>query len=171
MPITDAIFTIAPPAPCLIICLISYFRQSHIPLRSTAMVRSQSSSDCLMMGTQTPSMPALLNATSRRPNFSTVFWTSASTSRALVTSAFTNRPSPPTSAISFTVSLPSASRRPETTTLAPDFANKTAVSRPMPDVPPVTSATLLSNPDAMVCNGPLTFLQTSMLNYLYWEGR
>jgi len=40
------------------------------------------------------------------------------------------------------VSWPSTSRRPATTTLAPSFANKTAVSRPMPEVPPVTMATL-----------------------------
>src|SRR5580704_5535451 len=66
-PVIDAIFTIAPPPPCLSICRISYFRQSHTPLRLMSMVRSQSSSDCLRMGTHTPSIPALLKATSKRP--------------------------------------------------------------------------------------------------------
>ncbi len=61
------------------------------------------------------------------------------------TSVFTNRPSPPAARTSSTVSLPSRSRRPATTTLAPAFAKSTAVSRPMPDVPPVTSPTLPSN--------------------------
>ena len=65
--------TMAPPPPCLSICWISYFRQSHVPLRLMSMVRSQSSSDCSTMGIQAPSIPALLKATSTRPNFSTVF--------------------------------------------------------------------------------------------------
>ncbi len=72
-PVTDDIFTIAPPPPCRSICRISYLRQSHTPLRLMSIVRSQSSSDCRTMGTHTPSIPALLKATSRRPNFSTAF--------------------------------------------------------------------------------------------------
>jgi len=51
----------------------AYFRQSQTPLRLMSMVRFQSSSDCLTMGTQTPSIPALLKATSKRSNFSTAF--------------------------------------------------------------------------------------------------
>src|SRR5271155_5086578 len=31
-PVIDAMFTIAPPLPCLSICRISYFRQSQTPL-------------------------------------------------------------------------------------------------------------------------------------------
>src|SRR6266567_1067035 len=94
-PATDAMLTMAPPPPCLSICWISYFRQSHTPLRLISMTRSQSSSDCSETGVKLPSIPALLNATSKRPNFSTVFRTSAWTSPACDTSVFTNRPSPP----------------------------------------------------------------------------
>src|SRR5271157_1250770 len=85
-PVIEDIFTIAPPPPCLSICRISYFRQSQTPLRLMLMVRSQSSSDCSAMGIQFPSIPALLNATSKRPNFSTVFCTKAATSAARETS-------------------------------------------------------------------------------------
>ena len=42
------------------------------------------------MGIQRPSIPALLNATSKRPNFYTVLWMSASTWAAFDTSTFTN---------------------------------------------------------------------------------
>src|SRR5262245_38386504 len=44
-----------------------------------------------------------------------------------------------------TTSAPSCSRRPETTTLAPARANPKADALPMPEVPPVTSATLPVN--------------------------
>src|SRR5580658_7082339 len=49
-PRIDDMFTMAPPPPCLRICWISYFRQSHTPLRLTSIVRSKSSSDCLLRG-------------------------------------------------------------------------------------------------------------------------
>src|SRR6266446_1814198 len=119
-------------------------------LRLMSMVRFQSSSDCSAMGLQLPSIPALLNATSKRPNFSTVFRTRARTSAARDTSVFTNRPSPPAARTRSSVSFPSDSRRPATTTLAPAFAKSTAVSRPIPDVPPVTIPILPCNSAVMI---------------------
>src|SRR5919197_6041550 len=56
-----------------------------------------------------------------------------------------NMPSPPFFLMRETISFPSFSRRPETTTFAPSRANASAVAEPMPLVPPVTSATLLVN--------------------------
>src|SRR3954468_7859175 len=53
--------------------------------------------------------------------------------------------SPPAFLTSATVSAPSFSRRPETTTLAPSAARATATARPIPEVPPVTRAILFSN--------------------------
>src|SRR6266568_1599724 len=149
-PATDAMLTMAPPPPCLSICWISYFRQSHTPLRLMSITRSQSPSDCSATGLKLPSIPALLNATSKRPNFSTVFQTSASTSVAFDTSVLTNKPSPPAARTRSIVSFPSDSRRPATTTLAPAFAKSTAVSRPIPDVPPVTIPTLPCNSAVMI---------------------
>src|SRR5713226_9451479 len=149
-PATEAMLTMAPPPPCLSICLISYFRQSQTPLRLMSIVRSQFSSDCSAIDIQLPSIPALLKAISKRPNFSSVFWTSASTSAACDTSVFTNRPSPPAARTRSMVSFPSTSRRPATTTLAPAFAKSTAASRPIPDVPPVTIPTLPCNSVVMI---------------------
>src|SRR5215469_4563395 len=45
-PEIEAMLTIAPPLPCLVICLISYLRQSHVPFRLIFTVRSKSTSDC-----------------------------------------------------------------------------------------------------------------------------
>src|SRR5437899_5283701 len=53
-----------------------------------------------------------------------------------------NAAAPPSCWISATTLAPSFSRRPERTTLAPARANSMAVVLPMPEVPPVTSATL-----------------------------
>src|SRR5438128_3534367 len=130
---------------------MSYFKQSQVPFELIPITASQSSSDCSMSGTHLPSMPALLKAISRRPNFSTVFWTRDRTSDGFETSDLTNRPSPPAARMRSMVSWPSVSRRPETTTLAPDFAKRTAVSRPIPVVPPVTSVTLFCNSVFMLC--------------------
>src|SRR5436190_10361825 len=91
------------------------------------------------------STPALLNATSRRPNLSTVKSTIAFTSASLAISARTNAASPPSFLISSTTCAPAFSRRPVRTTLAPAHANSIAVVLPMPEVPPVTSATLPEN--------------------------
>src|SRR5579862_3148473 len=141
-PATDDMFTMAPPPPCFSICGISYFRLSQTPFTLMSITWSNSSSVQSNSGCHLPSMPALLNATSSRPYFSTVLCTNDCTSVALETSPFTKIPSPPADRIRRTVSFPSASRRPVITTLAPSFAKSTAVSRPMPVVPPVISATL-----------------------------
>jgi len=44
--------------------------------------------------------------------------------------------------MAFTTACPSLSRRPATTTFAPVLANCRAAASPMPEVPPVTNATL-----------------------------
>src|SRR6266699_1371510 len=71
--------------------------------------------------------------------------TIALTSASFPTSARTNAAAPPSCWISATTLAPSFSRRPERTTLAPARANSMAVVLPMPEVPPVTSATLSEN--------------------------
>src|SRR5712664_1576003 len=78
---------------------------------------------------------------SSRPCLPTVKSTMAFTSASLATSARTNAASPPSFLISSTTCAPSFSRRPVRTTLAPARANSIAVVLPMPEVPPVTSAT------------------------------
>src|SRR6266550_4967924 len=71
--------------------------------------------------------------------------TIALTSASFATSARMNAAVPPSCWISATTLAPSFSRRPVRTTLAPARANSIAVVLPIPDVPPVTSATLSEN--------------------------
>src|SRR6266496_4595349 len=71
--------------------------------------------------------------------------TIALTSASFATSARMNAAAPPSCWISATTLAPSFSRLPERTTLAPTRANSVAVVLPMPNVPPVTSATLSEN--------------------------
>src|SRR5439155_9657838 len=92
-----------------------------------------------------PSVPALLNAMSKRPKVATVLSTSAFTSASRVTSVLTKSAFPPAFSIAWTTACPSFSRRPATTTFAPAFASATAAALPMPEVPPVTTATLFSS--------------------------
>src|SRR5215467_4141088 len=134
-------FTMAPPLPCFIICCISYFKHSQTPLMLMAETWSNCSSGRSTMGIHLPSIPALLKATSRRPNASTVFSTNILTSAVLDTSPSRKSASPPAARASLAVSLPSSLRRPVRTTFAPCCEKRIAVSRPMPEVPPVMRAT------------------------------
>jgi hypothetical protein len=62
-----------------------------------------------------------------------------------VTSAGTNVAVPPPATILPTTSAPRLASRPEATTLAPSSASRAAVAAPIPEVPPVTTMTLLSS--------------------------
>src|SRR6476660_9248017 len=73
-----------------------------------------------------------------------------------------NAAAPPSFLISATTCAPSFSRRPVRTTLAPARANSTAVALPIPDVPPVTSATLPEN--------VLLFMELAFRCLLFLEG-
>src|SRR5215469_15856730 len=87
-------------------------------------------------------MPALANSTSIFPNFLDTVAYNLSRSLPTETSAFTdNTPFP----IVFTASSRVFWLRPEMTTRAPSSCKRFAVARPMPLLPPVTTATFPSN--------------------------
>ena len=85
--------------------------------------------------------PALSTARCRPPYASTVRRTSASTALLSRTSVTTPSASPPASLIASTVVSSSCSVRDAQTTAAPAAAKRTAIARPMPRPPPVTTAT------------------------------
>src|SRR3954469_6035464 len=97
--------------------------------------------DCSVIGPGLPSVPALLTATSSRPNRSTVRSTRRRTSSSSRTSARINSASPPTPRSSDASAAPSSSRRPEMTMRAPSCAKARAVARPMPVRAPVIRTT------------------------------
>src|SRR5262249_9296971 len=142
-PATLDVLTIAPP-PFLSITGISWRIELRRPHTLMSKMRRYSASVACSSG-PVHSTPALLKAMSSFPNFSTVKSTIFFTSASLATSARTNAASPPSFLISATTCAPSFSRLPERTTFAPPRANAIAVALPMPEVPPVTSATLPAN--------------------------
>src|SRR5215470_12270168 len=121
------------------------FIASQVPFTLTPNVSSKSEPPRSPIGPFFPSMPALLNSTSSWPNSFTVPSTTAFTSASLATSARMNFALPPAFWMACTTATPSASRRDATTTFAPSRANSSAAARPIPALPPRTSATFDSN--------------------------
>jgi len=87
-------------------------------------------------------MPALLQATSRRPKCAMAWDTRAWHSSALPTSAATNSDSPPWERTIAPVSTPASASMSDSTSSAPSRAAVRAMARPMPEAAPVTSTTL-----------------------------
>ena len=86
-------------------------------------------------------MAAAFTAQCSAPNASTVPVTSASTDCGVGDVGRDEPASPPPPAISSAVSCPASAAMSETATLAPASAKATAIARPIPPAPPVTSAT------------------------------
>ncbi len=96
-------------------------------------------------GAAGPPIPALFTATCSPPYFLMVSSTNFLLSSGLEVSALTKIASPLFDFISDTTLFPFFSSISETTTFAPSEANRIAIDSPIPDPPPVTIATLLSN--------------------------
>ena len=111
------------------------------PQKSTAMIHSHSTRSNSQAGRFLPTVPALLQTTSTRPNSLTVRSASALTSSAEVTSVLTaiTRPGEPASRPAESASEPSSMS--DITTFRPTFANCSHSANPMPLAPPVTTAT------------------------------
>ena len=68
----------------------------------------------------------------------------SATSSGQVTSQVNDSPEPPADRTSSTVSSRASRRRPQTTTRAPSLPSVSAIARPIPEPPPVTTATFPS---------------------------
>ena len=113
-------------------------------MRLIASSRSQSSS-VRSWAAPVIVMPALFTTTSTPPNASIAACTPAATSALRVTSIVHAVASPPAARISAAVSSAVSPRRSATATRAPSSAKRSDVCRPIPDPPPVTSATFPSS--------------------------
>jgi hypothetical protein len=129
------------PPPTLSISGISYFIERNIPFRLTASTESHVDSSVSATGLPNASIPALLNATSSLPKAATVCDTAFAQSSAFETSVLMKMASPPALRISSATLCPSSCLREAIATFAPSFAKSKAVVRPIPELPPVTSAT------------------------------
>ena len=167
-PAMDELLTIAPPRPCFSICRISYFRQSHVPLRLMSMV-----SVPFVLGLLHDRDPMALDARVVKgiveaPKSLDSFFDQGfdfGCPRHVRPDEDSFAPGAPDQV---TVAFPSISRRPATTTRAPFLANRTDVSRPMPEVPPVTSATLPSH-SAISFSSPVQISSAGTRSTSQWE--
>src|SRR4029450_4522636 len=141
----DAVLTIAPGAASARMVLSASVRTLNTPKRLTLAPRSNSSSDVSWSRSPLGGTPALLNTRSTGPNSCAARAKQAPTSAALVTSTRAASTSPPTSRAASSV----RSETSASTTLTPRPASSLTVARPMPDAPPVTSATLPVKPCSM----------------------
>src|SRR4051794_7564281 len=125
----------------------SYFMHSHTLVRQARTMPSNSGSD---MAVKPPSavaasvFAALFTTWLSRPNRHSTPETRLATASSSVTSAAKNSTSPRPSS-SPTAWWPRATERPHNATDAPAARNARAVASPMPDEPPVTSATFPAN--------------------------
>src|SRR5213080_2223811 len=141
-------FKITPPGGCVRISSTAFQEASTVPRRSTASSRSSfSTQDCTSRRPpRSPvrmSAPALFTHTSTRPNAPRTPPTSASRSRASVTSASSDSARRPCERTSSAVSsAPRRLARYVRATSAPASAHASAIARPMPLEPPVMTTTL-----------------------------
>ena len=104
------------------------------------MVVSHTSSPSSLIGGRRLT-PALLTRMSGSPNASTACSAAARTPARVLRSALVQAARQPSAVSSSTVAVSSASLRATITTLAPARARAVAMAWPMPELPPVTTAT------------------------------
>src|SRR5215208_7127248 len=131
--------------PALLVSLI--FRTarrvaSMTAVRSISMMRAQWPGSSAKRSS--PLMPALLNAISKCPKYSTAQSKAEPRSSVFVTSQRRNAALPPFAPAISTVCRPSSSSTSATTTFAPRSASASTAARPIPEAPPLTTATLSS---------------------------
>lgn len=108
--------------------------------RFTAIVVSQTSSPSSVIGGRRL-IPAQFTRMSGSPNAAAASSAPARTPSVVLRSALTQAARQPSAVSSSTVALSSVSRRATTTTPAPARARAPVIARPMPELPPVTTAT------------------------------
>ena len=134
----------APPSPLSIIRLPAAWAHRKLPSSTIEVTALQPFGDRSSAFT-TKFPAALLTRQSIRPKVSTAACISASTCSGSRTSVGSASAVPPEPSISAAVSASGSARRPATTTAAPSRENSSAMARPMPLPPPVTTATCPSN--------------------------
>ena len=127
------------PDPRLTISPPNTWQLRNMPVMLVSITRSQSASLISSVGTRLV-VPAAYTMMSSRPKVSTQASLTRSSSDVSATSAGTRRVRRPRPSISAATASTFAARRPVTTTSAPASARPRAMARPMPLVPPTTTA-------------------------------
>src|SRR5262245_25729826 len=156
-----------PPLFCRISSRRAAWHPNQTPVKSTPITRAHSASVLSTAGVRTDWTPALLTMTSSGPNSVTARLTSASTSARRVTSVAAYAARPPACRITSAVGIaPSAgrSRTSPIVTAAPSRARASAMARPSPDVPPVTTATRPASRASRDVSSAICVLEESGVN-------
>ena len=125
------------PLPALRMCGSTYLQHRYTEVRFTSCTRRHASRPVVRMESSSGGeIPALLNATSMRPNLVAIPSKSCRTCSSSATSAARNAPP-----VSAAAALPAASSMSTATTVAPSAASRRALARPMPLPAPVMTAT------------------------------
>lgn len=137
------------PAPARRISGIAYLVAQKVPFNEIRMMLSKVSLSIVSMWESLPlpasSEIALFTNVVSAPNSSTVARTAPATWSSWPLSARTYRARPPESRTPDSTSRPKSAERPVKATAAPSRASISTTPRPIPRVPPVTSATLPSS--------------------------
>src|SRR6266581_4461966 len=138
----EPLLMIRPPCgSCAFIIRTACWAQRKTPVRLVSTTRCQSARSISSACAAGPNRPALFTSRSSRPQRSFTASKSAATDGGEVTSAGTTSAAP--SGASFAVSLSSSSRRPASATCQPASSRLLAMTRPSPELAPVTTATLM----------------------------
>ena len=131
-----------PPPPRATMCLATARRVKKAPSRLTRSTRRHSSDVISTNAGPRPPTPALAKQASTRPSSSTVRASAASTCASSPTSQRSASTRPPWGRSVVAAAAFFASSVPQMQTAAPAAASASVIPRPMPLLPPVTSATL-----------------------------
>src|SRR3990172_2359079 len=140
-PAPEAVFTTWHSSPCAIMMGTNTLTPWMTPHRLTPRTHSQSFTVCCQITPPTPT-PALLQSTCTPPKVSTVNLASASMSSPRDTSVRFEATVAPFAFISLSVRSRACCSTSASTTFIPSDAKRSAIARPMPLAPPVTTATL-----------------------------
>src|SRR6266581_46389 len=149
----EPLLMIRPPCgSCAFIIRTACWAHRKAPVRLVSTTRCQSARSISSAWAAGPNSPALFTSRSSRPHRSRTASKSAATDGGEVTSAGTTSAVP--SGASFAVSVSSSERRPASATCQPASSRLLAMTRPSPELAPVTTATLMLSSPSYVATAP-----------------
>ncbi len=138
------------PHPASIMSGTTAWRQWNVPVRLTAIIRSQASA-LISRKSSNPSMPALVTMIPTGPNAVRTSSSVASMAARSLTSTAAPSALPPSAATSSATAPAASPLMSSTATLFPGRARWWQMARPMPEPPPVTTATRLTCDSRLPC--------------------
>src|SRR5215470_3741689 len=144
-PAMEAVLTTCPSVSCFSISGTKVRMPCTTPHKLTPNPHSQFCNGWVQDGPKPPPTPALLQTICTAPNVSRVFCARVSTDSAFATSVTTPNTDAPFARISSSARRSAPSSTSASTIFIPAAAKRSAIARPIPLAPPVTTATRSAN--------------------------